>query len=186
MSAEGGQFGLVVCVALDLYQEVSRRVRAEYPTATVRSVGRLGGDALAFMNILATLTDMGYSAVCKLHVDAERIKSDHEGMGMLIEEMVGSVETYQEVVSAFAKDEELCAVGPSIAFLSCEMESEKVVAAATELVQAVEEIAEKKVLGSTWGFFAAGMLWYRLRALLKLAGHLRANAGFWLDPDAER
>ena len=98
--------------------DVGAAVLADFPDAQIHPYPNQGMDMVPFLRLIPSLKAMGYGLVCKLHT-----KRGVEPLGAvwrehLLETLVGSATSVQDLIEAFRKDPLLVLAGPAALYLS--------------------------------------------------------------------
>ena len=129
----------------------------EFPTAIIRKSANLGRDVAPFLAFMPQL--QAFDAVCKIH--SKRSEGSHQKWRRsCIDGLLGTPETVDAYLTAFANDPDLVLAGPSLWYIDGQKHG-------GETEQAIH--LQHGKMPSGWGFFAGTMFWCRPQAYADLA-----------------
>ncbi len=173
---------LYVSVRQDAPADIEARIIARFPFALVRRVPNRGRDVLPFLQWLEVAALHGIELVCKIHSK----RSTHVATGDawrrdMLDKLVGSPRTVEEVLDQFAIDPSLGIMGPGGHVVSSEYywarNATRVEQLALRLGQDVRDHPFRYVAGS--------MFWARVDALLPLRRLSLSDADFEAESGLE-
>jgi len=127
-----------------------------------------GYDIYPFIQILPELQQQGFDLVCKIHTKkgVANLENHVEGIGksnlwfkLLIEPLLGSKKTVQNIINAFESEPDLGLIGSASLFKSTQqlMHNNEV-----SITKALDTIDPDFDPAQDWGFIAGTMFWSRL------------------------
>lgn len=156
-------------LSFDLYvtttkSDVVGLIKKEFPDSTVFLVENRGRDILPFIEVLRTISNFNYEAVCKIHTKRSVYRDDGDQLrDELFDSLIGSKEKIQSNMQKFLDDETVGMAVPKkflVPHTSHNM---------TFDAEIVDQLANKIGAVFQYSNFPAGsMFWFRPRALSQL------------------